>query len=286
MPGTLNVVSLPAGAVDNSNPNGGAAGTGLLDIDNLSIGGLGDTVVVEFEVQLAVAIPSGTYVYNQSDVMFGDYTAALSDDPSLPGDEDPTRVLVESGPPAALAKATTRDTVTIHDTFAYEITVPSVPHSEPLYDVRIFDDLNTSAANLRFHDSRNISSTVGGAAENTGNPTSLVLENLNNGFDIPAGEQLVIRLRVRLTGASTNVAGMTFTTTAYYTFTEADGDPASQQIGDPGTSPPMTVVEPDLVMAKTGPLRANVGVPQTFTLDVQNTGGSPAYAVTLTDLLP
>ena len=53
MPGTLNVISLPGGAADNSNPNGGAAGTGLLDIDNLSIGGLGDTVVVEFEVQLA-----------------------------------------------------------------------------------------------------------------------------------------------------------------------------------------------------------------------------------------
>ncbi len=107
VPGTLNVVSLPAGAVDNSNPNGGAAGTGLLDIDNLSIGGLGDTVIVEFEVQLALTIASGTYVYNQSDLMFGDYTAALSDDPNLPGDEDPTRILVESGPPAALAKANT-----------------------------------------------------------------------------------------------------------------------------------------------------------------------------------
>ena len=43
--GTLNVVTLPGGAVDNSDPNGGAAGTGLLDIDNLSIGGLGDTVI-------------------------------------------------------------------------------------------------------------------------------------------------------------------------------------------------------------------------------------------------
>ena len=103
VPGTLNVVSLPGGAVDNSDPNGGAAGTGLLDIDNLSIGGLGDSVVVEFEVELAFSIPSGTYVYNQSDLMFGDYTAAISDDPNLPGDEDPTRILVESGPPAALA---------------------------------------------------------------------------------------------------------------------------------------------------------------------------------------
>ena len=84
----------------------------------------------------------------------------------------------------------------------------------------------------------------------------------------------------------TNVAGLTFTNTAYYTYNEIDGDPATQQIGDPGTSPPMTVVEPDLVMTKTGPLSADIGVPETFTLDVHNIGGSPAYAVTLTDLLP
>ena len=82
------------------------------------------------------------------------------------------------------------------------------------------------------------------------------------------------------------MAGLTFTNTAYYTYNEIDGDPATQQIGDPGTSAPMTIVEPDLVMTKTGPLSANVGVPETFTLDVHNTGGSPAYAVTLTDLLP
>ncbi len=155
VPGTLNVVSLPAGAVDNSNPNGGAAGTGLLDIDNLSIGGLGDTVVVEFEVQLDLTIPSGTYVYNQSDLLFGDYTAAISDDPNLPGDEDPTRVLVEARPPAALAKSEYPgygDDSARH--FNYKITVPSVPHTEPLYDVRIFDDLSASAADLLYISSR------------------------------------------------------------------------------------------------------------------------------------
>ena len=94
-------MTLPGGATDNSNANGGAAGTGLLDIDNLDIGGQGDTVVVEFEVQLAATIPSGTYVYNQSDLVIGDYTAAISDDPNLPGIDDPTRVLVEARPPAA-----------------------------------------------------------------------------------------------------------------------------------------------------------------------------------------
>ena len=240
VPGTLNVVSLPAGAADNSDPNGGAAGTGLLDIDNLSIGGLGDTVVVEFEVQLASTIPSGTYVYNQSDLMFGDYTAAISDDPNLPGDDDPTRVLVEARPPAALGKAITRDTVTIGENYNYVITVPSIPYTEPLYDVRIFDDLSASAADLRYVTITNISATIGGVAENTGDSTSLVLEDLTSGFDIPAGEQLVLRLRVSLLNTPTNVAGLTYTNTAYYTYNEVDDDPATQQVGDPGTSAPMT----------------------------------------------
>ena len=39
--------------IGNTNANGGAAGTGLLDIRNLSIGGLGDSVLIEFEVDLA-----------------------------------------------------------------------------------------------------------------------------------------------------------------------------------------------------------------------------------------
>ncbi|RZV37387.1 MAG: DUF11 domain-containing protein, partial [Chromatiales bacterium] len=286
VPGSLNVVSLPGSAVDNSNSNGGAAGTGLLDIDNLSIGGLGSTVIVEFEVDLALSIPSGTYVYNQSALLFGDYTAALSDDPNLPGDEDPTRILVESGPPAALAKANTEDTVTIGEYFYYRITVPSVPHTEPLYDVRIFDDLSASAADLIFRSATKIPGAVSGSLQNTGDSTNLVLEDINNGFDILAGQQLVVELRMFLRDSPTNVAGLTFTNTAYYTYNENDGDPATQQNGDPGTTAPMTIVEPDLVMTKTGPSSVNVGVPETFTLDVHNTGGSPAYYVTLTDLLP
>ena len=151
VPGTLNVISLPGGAADNSDPNGGAAGTGLLDIDNLSIGGLGDTVVVEFEVQLASTIPSGTYVYNQSDLMFGDYTAAISDDPNLPGDRRSRHVSwSRARPPAALAKAILRTRRRLATVFNYEITVPSIPYTEPLYDVRILDDLSASAADLNY----------------------------------------------------------------------------------------------------------------------------------------
>jgi uncharacterized repeat protein (TIGR01451 family) len=48
----------------------------------------------------------------------------------------------------------------------------------------------------------------------------------------------------------------------------------------------MTVVEPDLVMDKSGPDTMTIGTPETFTLDLQNVGDGPAWNVTLTDLLP
>jgi hypothetical protein len=70
--GTLNVTNVASGT-DASDANGGGAGTGLLDIRNLSIGGLGDTVLVEFEVQLEPVIANDTFVYNQSEILFDDW---------------------------------------------------------------------------------------------------------------------------------------------------------------------------------------------------------------------
>ena len=112
--GTLNVLQpLPAGADDaNTDANGGAAGTGLLDIRNLSIGGLGDELFIEFEVQLAPAIANDSIVLNQSQASFQGYPIAISDDPyvngvadpNVAGDEDPTEILVQSAPEFVVQK--------------------------------------------------------------------------------------------------------------------------------------------------------------------------------------
>ena len=105
--GTLNVTTLPPGAdTGNTDASGGAAGTGLLDVRNLSIGGLGESVLVEFEVQLAPVIANDTFVYNQSELLFDDFLAATSDDPNVngaadptvQGDEDPTQIRIQSAP--------------------------------------------------------------------------------------------------------------------------------------------------------------------------------------------
>ncbi len=104
--GTLNLVNVPSGAdASNTSAVGGAAGTGLLDVRNLSIGGLGAVTIVEFEVDLVPIREDGSYVDNQATLLTGDLPIALSDDPNvngvadpdLEGDEDPTRVTITSG---------------------------------------------------------------------------------------------------------------------------------------------------------------------------------------------
>ncbi|HNP62306.1 MAG TPA: SdrD B-like domain-containing protein [Woeseiaceae bacterium] len=111
--GTLTVTLLPPGADDsNTDANGGAAGTGLLDVRNLSIGGLGEEIFIEFEVQLAPVIANDSIVLNQSQASSLGYTVAVSDDPyvngaadpNVAGDEDPTEILIQSAPEFVVEK--------------------------------------------------------------------------------------------------------------------------------------------------------------------------------------
>ncbi len=112
-PGTLTVVTSPPVAnVTNTDPVGGAAGTGLLDVRGLDLGPTGDTVLVEFEVALAPVIANDTFVYNQSQIEFATLIVAQSDDPNIngqadpniAGDEDPTQVRIQSAPDFRIEK--------------------------------------------------------------------------------------------------------------------------------------------------------------------------------------
>ena len=121
---------------------------------------------------------------------------------------------------------------------------------------------------------------------NSGTDTNLVIEDPAIGIDIPAGEQIVVEVTVVLEDTPTNVAGLTFTNTADYSFNRLDEDDASQRPGSPGTTPPMTVVEPALTLEKSGPAQMTIGTPATFTLDVHNPSAAPAWNPTILDRLP
>ena len=143
VPGTLALVgTLPAGAVNNTNASGGAKGTGRIDIGNLTLGAAGsgsETVVIEYSVQLVPVIANGTVVLNQARAQFGNVLLALSDDPTVngqanpdvSGDEDPTRLPIESAPQLVVEKVSTYlgadpNVLMAGDTLRYTITVRNI----------------------------------------------------------------------------------------------------------------------------------------------------------------
>jgi uncharacterized repeat protein (TIGR01451 family) len=156
--GTLNIVTLPPGAVDNSDPNGGAAGTGIVDIADLSLSGAGDTVTIEFEVDLVPVIADGTIVLNQSTANYVGLPLAISDDPNVDGpadpdvtgDEDPTELPIVSAPDFLVEKVSAYvdgdpNILLAGETLRYTITVQNVG-TENATNVYITDDVpgNTS----------------------------------------------------------------------------------------------------------------------------------------------
>jgi uncharacterized repeat protein (TIGR01451 family) len=294
-PGSLELVpgSVPPGVdVSNTDPNGGTNGAGLLDVRGVDLAQNSQTTI-QFDITLASALLDGTVVTNQADLIDGVKIADSDDptvngqaDPNVQGDEDPTRLVIEAEPPPPLAKTNTQPTAAIGELFSYRITVPSQLHSAPLFDVRITDDLIASAADLEFVGVRKISGSGAWTPENTGTGSSLVIEDPVNGIDIPAGEQVVVEIDVRLADTATNVAGLTFTNTAAFIYNQLNNQDATALTGDPGTTGPMTIVEPELTLEKTGPVQMVEGLAATFSVDVHNVGDSPAFRTVITDVLP
>ncbi|MCZ6770561.1 MAG: hypothetical protein O7G83_01075, partial [Proteobacteria bacterium] len=81
-------------------------------------------------------------------------------------------------PPDVLVKANTQATAAIGEPFSYLVTIPSTPHSQPLYDVRITDDLAASAADLVFIGVSKVTGSLPWTPVNTGTATSLVIEDI------------------------------------------------------------------------------------------------------------
>jgi large repetitive protein len=95
--GSLTVVSVPNGAGDTSDPNGGAQGSGRVEVDGITIDA-GQSVSIVFEATLVPVIASGTVVFNQGTLMIGEQPIGLTDDPSIAGSQDPTETLITSAP--------------------------------------------------------------------------------------------------------------------------------------------------------------------------------------------
>jgi uncharacterized repeat protein (TIGR01451 family)/fimbrial isopeptide formation D2 family protein len=130
---------------------------------------------------------------------------------------------------------------TIGDNLVYRITVPAVPMNTALDNVVVTDTLHGA---LEY-----VSATAvdGDGAAVTLTDNSLPPVNVNLGIaNIPAGGQVIITLTARVANNDQANAGVSFTNTASYTYTNIPPG-----LDTSSTSGPLTIVEPLLAIVKT-----------------------------------
>ena len=187
---------------------------------------------------------------------------------------------------------------TIGVPFTYKLTIPvlfdpatgtvinSSGSVNDLHSITVTDDLNATGASLSY---------VSHVAywRSTGTPVPHTFSNVGGVLTfgnfpiVPAGDQFVIEVTVVLNDTPTNVPGTSFINTAKWEFGRLIGGVFYQPLpGEWGVTQPMTVAAPVLTVTKSGPATMNLGQWGNFAIDVQNTGLSDAWEVTLRDLLP
>ncbi|TLM79892.1 DUF11 domain-containing protein [Microbulbifer harenosus] len=187
--------------------------------------------------------------------------------------------------------ANTQETASIGEPFRYRVTIPATAQAAALNDVQVVIDL-PDTAELVFVSAEKVSGSANFAPVNSGTGNQLIIEDTANGIDVPANEQAVVDVIVRLRDVNPpNADGQTFNSSATYRYNFVNDDPASGQgAGGGNTTADMTVVEPtELVMAKSmanGATTIQSGLPGRFLLNVHNRGTGPAWDLTVRDFLP
>lgn len=321
VPGSLVLVSVPAGAdSSNSSATGGARGTGLVDVRNLSVAAAGgsDTVIVEFEARLAPVIVNGTVVPDQAQMTVAGVLLANSDDPILNGaenpaiigDEDPTSVRITSAPAFRVQKTSqdlTGDPAVLNagETLRYTITVKNIG-TENATGVSLRDQIPANTTYVAG------STTLNGSA--VADPAAGV-SALQNGFLIYAPENTTPGvMRADATVTTSNVATVTFdvvvnanvlngTVISNQGFVSGSGsagpvpeqpsdDPATPAADDPtrdvvGNLPLVYALKLVQIQVDNGsPGILDPGDVLRYTITITNSGAIPATGVVFTDAVP
>lgn len=315
-PGTLTLVTYPAGAdISATSSTGGGNGTGVIDIRNLSLPAGGE-LLIQFDIALKSALANGTVVTNQSTLRLANGTAlALSDDPnvngtadpSIPGDEDPTRVTIVSAPTFVVQKISTDLTgdpniLLAGETLRYTITVKNIG--------------NEDAVNVVLRDAvpANTTYVAGSTTLNSAAVADVAgLSPLVNGMLIHSpADPTPGSMPADASGSQANVATITFnvvvnpnvldgTVISNQGFVTAiDSGIVDQPSDDPDTpilnDPTRDIVGnlPLLYAEKRVALLGDLGSPGIvdpgdvlrYTITVQNSAAIPATGVVLTDSVP
>jgi uncharacterized repeat protein (TIGR01451 family) len=315
VPGTLTVVTVPAGAnASNTTATGGAKGTGVLDVRGFTIAASGGTAVIEFEVTLAPVIANGTYVLNQSQLLMGGTVVALSDDPNLngaadpmvAGDEDPTRIRIVSAPAFEVLKTSTDMTadpavLLAGETLRYTITVRNIGNADAT-GVVLRDQIpaNTTyvAGSTRLNgvtvaDSGALSALVSGIAINAAGDPSGSLP-----ADVPGLPDHIATITFDVVIDPTVVDGTIISNQGFVSALDSgivdhpSDDPATPTLNDPTRdivgNLPLLYAEKRVVLYgdQGSPGVVDPGDVLRYTITVQNSAAIPATAVVLRDAVP
>jgi uncharacterized repeat protein (TIGR01451 family)/fimbrial isopeptide formation D2 family protein len=302
-PGSLQVLSVSDADADTTNTNaaGGANGTGIVDIRNLTLAA-GATVTIEFEAQLASVIQSGTAVLNRAQLTGDHLNSATSNE---------TSTLIRSAPAFEVWKTSQDRTgdpaeLMAGDTLRYTITVKNVG--------------NENAVNTRLQDQIPANTTyVANSTTLNGSPVTdpaAGISPLQNGLLIRAPENATPgAMRADATATTANVATVTFdvvinsnvvagTIISNQGFVTADGegsgpapeeptdDPATPVLDDPtrdvvGNVPLVDAHKTVQILVDNGSVGiVDPGDVLRYTIAITNVGTAPATGVVFTDAVP
>jgi len=316
---TLNLTSVPAGAdITNTDAAGGAKGTGLVDVRNLTLG-IGtipgdDTVVIVFEVNLAPSIPDGTTVLNQGH-MITNGLDFLTDDPNIGGLTDPTETLISSAPLFKVEKTSTDLTddpniLLSGDTLRYTIKVKNIGTEDTINSI-LRDQLPANTTYVAGSTMLNgnavtepVPSTLplqAGIPINTPvNTTAGYMVADGTGTDLTIGAVATIIFDVTINNSVVN--GTIISNQGYVSADGiATGAIADTPSDDPGTplilnDPTRNVVgnQPLLDAHKTASISVDIngngyldiGDEIRYTIAITNSGAAPATGVSFTDAVP
>ena len=243
----------------------------------------GETLRIKYTAQADAGLAQGLTLTNQAKA-----TSYYSfDDDAIPANgilsgrqtystATATSTIYSGAPPTKVLLTPT--TATIGDEVIYKITVPGTVNSSTLYDVEITDILDTKL----LYDSRVITGDGIGVTDSftAGTNTLKVLVD-----EIPAGKQVVVEVHAFVKNTLPNpVKGDVINNKAAYIYAFTDGGTKESALESSNVA--VTVVEPDVTLVKTGPATMRIGVLETFTLNIHNTGNSSAWDLTVTDKLP
>ncbi len=310
VPGTLTLVTVPAGAdTSNTSSTGGSKGTGVIDIRNLSLP-VKSQLVIQFDITLSSTLTNNTIVSDQAESRRpNNTTIQLSDDPNVngiadplvAGDEDPTRIRIVSATVFLVQKISTDLTGDPNVLLAGE---------RLRYSITVQNTGNDDAVNVVLRDAVPVNTTYvpgsttlnGAPVADVGGLSPLVGGMLINSPGSPAGSMPAGSAAATITFdviVDPNVLNGTIISNQGFV-SAITNLVVDQPSDDPDTAIPNDPTRdivgnfPLLYAEKTAALLVDLGTPGVvdpgdvlrYTITVQNSATIPATGVVLTDAVP